>query len=107
MRFKNKFNAKPTTVAGIRFDSRREAAFYQELLLRKKAGEIHGEIEIHPVYKIDVNGKHVCKVELDFVYKDTMERRHYVDVKGFYPPLSRLKHKLLFAVEGIRVEVVR
>jgi hypothetical protein len=36
----NKYNAKRTTVDGITFDSKREAARWQELRLLERAGEI-------------------------------------------------------------------
>ena len=104
---RHKYGAVRTTVDGISFDSKREAAFYQELTLRKKAGEIHGEIDIHPVYPIIVEGNRICTVELDFAFHDTAGKRHYIDVKGRDLPMSRLKRKLLFACHGIRVEVIR
>jgi hypothetical protein len=37
-----KYGAEPTVVDGIRFDSKKEAARYQELKLLAKAGEIQG-----------------------------------------------------------------
>lgn len=36
----NKFGAKPTTVDGIRFDSRKEATRWSQLMLLQRAGEI-------------------------------------------------------------------
>lgn len=103
----HKYMAVRTTVDGHNFPSKREAQRYQELLILKKAGEIHGEIDLQPVFPIVINGHHVCKVILDFSYRDAMGRRHYEDVKGFFTPMSKLKHKLLFAAHGITVEVVR
>jgi hypothetical protein len=38
----SKYRAIPTTVDGIRFDSKREAARYGELKLLEKAGHIRG-----------------------------------------------------------------
>ena len=37
---RNKYNAKPTLVDGIRFDSKKEANRYRELKLLKQAGEV-------------------------------------------------------------------
>lgn len=36
----HKFKAKPTVADGIRFDSKKEAKYYEDLKLRQKAGEV-------------------------------------------------------------------
>lgn len=47
----HKFNAKPTTVDGIRFASQAEARRYSELKLLEKAGEIIN-LELQPVFDL-------------------------------------------------------
>ena len=106
-RRRSKYNAKRTELDGYKFDSLAEARHYSDLLVRKAAGEIHGDIEVHPVYPIVVNGHPVCRVELDFRYRDTAGKEHVVDIKGRDLPMSKLKRKLLFAAHGVSVAVIR
>lgn len=91
---------------GYRFDSLREAAHYQELKLLLRAGEISG-LGVHPQYPIVINDQRICTVELDFFYTDKDGAEHVVDVKGLDTPVSRLKRKMVEAVYGIKVEVVK
>jgi len=37
---RHKFGAKPTVSDGIRFDSKLEARYYEQIKLRKRAGEV-------------------------------------------------------------------
>ena len=48
----NKFNAQPTTVDGIRFDSQAEARRYAQLKALQAAGAISG-LKVHPVFLLD------------------------------------------------------
>ena len=101
----NKYGAKRTTVDGINFDSKREAARYSELKLMRDAGLIR-LLEIHPRFSIDHAANHICIVELDFRY---WQDGHlvYEDVKGKDNPLSALKRKLVEAFYGIKVELIK
>ena len=101
----NKFGAVKTVVDGITFHSGAEARRYQQLKLLERAGHIR-QIELQPVYKIEIGGKHVCKVILDFRYFDG-EQRVVEDVKGRDTAVSRLKRKLVEAsYPGTKVTVV-
>jgi hypothetical protein len=104
---RNKYNAKRCELDGIKFDSLMEMKYYQELKLRRKANEIDF-IRCHPRFPIELNGAVVCQVELDFQYFDNATQKTiFVDVKGIYPPISRLKHKLFRAQYGEIVTIVR
>ena len=92
-------------VDGIWFDSKREAARYNELKLMQSAGLIRG-LSCHPKMRIEYNCQLICVVELDFYYGDGL-LEHYEDVKGKDNPLSALKRKLVEAFYGIKVEVLR
>ena len=100
MRF-SKFRNKRTMLDGIAFDSKKEAARYQELKLLERAGEI-SELKLQPTFSIEVGGHRICKYRADFAYKqggaDVVE-----DVKGIKTPTYRLKAKLLKAVHGITI----
>lgn len=102
-----KYNAQRQVVDGITFMSRREAREYAELRLLEKAGHIEGLI-LQPKFPIQIGGMKVCTVIADFQYldKETGETR-VVDTKGFDTSISRLKRKLVKAVHGVEIEVVR
>jgi hypothetical protein len=89
-----------------KFDSKREAARYGELKLLERAKHIR-QLELQPVYSIDIGGRHICRVILDFRYWEGTER-FTEDVKGKDNPLSRLKRKLVEAAyPGTKVRIVK
>ena len=104
----NKYGAQRVQVDGIYFDSKAEAARFNELKLMQNAGLIT-KLETHPVYGIYYNGYTICMVELDFKYWH-IKRGEYVyeDVKSkpTNTSTSALKRKLVHAFHGIEVELV-
>ena len=56
-----------TQVDGITFDSLDEAARYGELKLEEKAVLIT-DLQVHKLFRLDVNGIHICDYESDFTY---------------------------------------
>ena len=102
---RHKFHAVRTEVDGITFSSKKEAKRYQELLLLKRAGEISG-LQIQPRFSIDIDGKHICNVVLDFSYQNKNGAFVYEDTKGLDTPISKLKRKLVEAIYKIKVEVL-
>lgn len=105
---KNKFGAKRTTVDGITFDSKREAAFYAELKLREKAGEVAG-VELQRRFALlGQDGSLICTYVADFCFWDHVaDRFRCVDVKGVETDVFKIKRKLKKACLGIDVEVVK
>ena len=98
-----KYHAKPTEVDGIKFDSKKEAKRYKDLLLLQKAGKIT-DLKLQPVIRCVVNGELVCKYIADFFYIDRETFKEvYLDVKGYRTPIYRLKKKLVFACLGISI----
>ena len=95
-------------VDGYKFDSKREAEIYGVLKLRMKKGEI-SELELQRKYPIIVDGQKICNYFADFNYKDLRDGKYYtVDVKGMEPtPVFKLKAKLLKAVYGITITIVK
>ena len=84
---RNKYNAIKTTVNGIVFASKREAARYQMLLLELKAGkitdlELQCKYELQPAF--DKNDVHYRAIvyKADFTYKQS-GKVVVEDVKGF------------------------
>ena len=105
---RSKYGATKTMIDGIVFDSKREAAYYSELKIREKAGEVSG-LALQRAFPIIINGQSVGKFLSDFAFIDhTQEDRlRVVDVKGYDTPLSRFKRKCVEAFYQIKVEIVR
>ena len=106
MRRRNKYNASKVRFDGYVFDSKREAEYYSELKLRERAGEI-SNINVHPSFPIEIMGRPICKVVLDFVYTDKNGDDRYIDVKGMKTAISILKKKMCEAQYGIDIEWVK
>lgn len=62
-----KYRNKVTYVDGHRFDSRAEAARYGVLLMQQRAGLI-ANLEVHPRFRLEVNGELVGHYRADFRY---------------------------------------
>lgn len=91
-------NVKQTLPDGQIFDSKREAARYQELLLLQAAGEIVGEIERQVLIRLEVNGRLVCKYKPDFRYTLKTGIKVIDETKGFHTPEFKIKWKLMQAI---------
>lgn len=105
---RNKYNAKRCEEDGIKFDSLAERDYYRQLRLRSLGAKEISCIVCHPQFPITINEIQVCKVELDFQYLDHEAKKIiYVDVKGVYTAISRLKHKLFEAQYNEKVTIVR
>lgn len=104
----SKYRNVPTVVDGIRFASKREAAYYSELKLREKAGEVY-EIELQRRYALTApNGMLLATYVADMVFYDAVQRKtRVVDVKGKETDMFRLKRKMMRGLLGIEVEIVK
>ena len=103
---KSKFGNVKTEVDGVSFDSKGEAAYWQTLKLRERAGEI-SDLKRQVVFRIDVEGQHICRVIPDFAYAEG----GLLVVADFKSPASmtpefKLKRKLMRAVHGIDIQIV-
>lgn len=95
----NKYHNRKTIVDGIKFDSKREAARYQELKLLEQSGEIV-HLELQPVLilqdKFQHNGKTIRAItyKADFAYYDLKTDQAVIeDVKGMETDVFKLKKK--------------
>jgi hypothetical protein len=102
-----KYRNHKVAIDGIQYDSKKEASRHAELLLLERGGVI-SNLELQPVYRIEINGILVCKYIGDFRYvengqavvedvKSPITRKH---------PVYRLKYKLVQAVHGISIKEV-
>ena len=102
----SKYHNKKVTVDGITFDSKREAARWQELRSMERAGEITGlvrqvKIELIPKTKL----YRACYYIPDFAYFDKREGKTvYEDSKGMKTKEYLLKRKLLYWRHGIEIK---
>lgn len=102
---RNKYGAKPTTVNGIRFHSKRESEHYLKLRRELLEGKI-SDLELQPAYQITVNGMKICKYVADFRYN--RDGASIVeDVKGMDTRLSKIKRKLVKALYNVDVLIIK
>jgi hypothetical protein len=96
-------------VDGIRFDSKKEAGRYRQLLLLEGHGDVRG-IRLQVPYELRVAGKLICKYKADFEFEERQASgwvKITEDVKGQKDSAAyrvfRLKAKLMEALFGIVV----
>lgn len=95
-----KFNNQKTDVDGIRFDSRKEAKYYEDLLWLQRTGtvksiELQPEFVLQPAY--EVAGKKIRPIiyRADFKVTEATGHIYYVDTKGMRTQVYLLKKKML------------
>lgn len=103
---RGKYGAVPTTVNGIRFASKAEAARYQTLIVAERAGEI-SDLKLQTSWPLVVGGVKVATYRADFEYLDADVRRVVEDVKGVSTPVYKLKKRLMLALHGIEIREIR
>lgn len=86
----NKYHNHPTTVDGIRFDSKREARYYEQLKIRVAAGEVAYFLRQVPLY---LPGGTRYVVDFVLFYADPEHSPEYVDVKGRETQVFRMKKR--------------
>lgn len=106
----HKYGAKVTYVDDIRFASKLEAERYSYLKTLERAGSIR-DLKLQPRYKIHVNGEMICTYVGDFEYEKEVKDGEWIfvleDTKGVETPEFKLKKKLVKAVHGIEINVVK
>ena len=108
---KSKYRNEKVVLDGITFDSKKEARYYANLLIQKKAGIVK-EFELQPVFILQdgyrtKDGKKVREIayRADFRVTYTDSRQVVIDVKGHKTKEYLLKKKmLLFRYPDIEFE---
>jgi hypothetical protein len=78
-----------------------------ELQLLERGGLIR-DLEHQVRFRLDVNGHHICDYICDWKYYDNERGCEIVeDAKGLLTDVCRMKLKLMTAVHGVDVELVR
>lgn len=98
---KHKYNAKKTEVDGIRFDSKKEARYYQDLLLRQRAGEV---VFFLRQTAFHLPGGVVYRIDFQEFHSDGTV--HFVDVKGMKTQMYIAKKKMVEATYPVTIEEV-
>ena len=96
----NKWKNKPTTIDGITFDSKKEAEYYCELKLLKRAGlvkdfEMQVPYQLQPGYKRDGRAVRAITYVADFRITYPDGHVEVVDVKGAKTEVYKIKKKIL------------
>jgi hypothetical protein len=107
---RSKFNSRPIACRqGVIHQSTLEARRCDELHLMQQGGLIK-DLRAHPQvrFRLDVDGHHICDYLADFCYFDIERNSEVVeDTKGVITDVCRMKLKLMAAVHGVDVELVR
>ena len=105
---------KKVVVDGIKFDSKKEAKRYRDLLLMQRAGEI-SDLETQPRFRLvegvkfsgDKRAKPAIRYTADFAYTDVKTGKRVIeDVKS---PVTRkktdykMRRHMMLAIHGIEV----
>ena len=96
---RHKFNAKPTVADGIRFDSKKEAKYYEELKLRQKAGDIVFFLRQVPLH---LPGK--TRYVIDFLEFHADGTVHFVEIKGHKTEVYKIKKRQAESLYPIQIE---
>lgn len=105
---KAKYRNVRVVIDGIKFDSKREGAYYAELKIRERAGEVSAVELQTPFALVGPDGTLISTYKADFCFWDhTADRFRVIDVKGVETKEFRMKKRLMKSLKGIEIEVVR
>ncbi len=96
---RSKYNAKKVVIDDIKFDSKAEAAYYQQLKLLKMTGEVVS-FDLQPEFVLQEsfrkNGKlyRAIKYKADFLVRYSDGHEELIDIKGMLTKEFRIKQKL-------------
>lgn len=97
----HKYNAKPNTVDGIRFDSKKEANYYLALKQRVIDGKV-----ITFLRQVPLHLPGGTKLVVDFLEFHADGTAHFVDVKGMETDAFKIKKREVEAIYPFEIEVV-
>lgn len=98
---RHKFRAKITERDGIKFSSKKEAAYYERLKLRVAAGEV-----LFFLRQVPIHLPGGVKLVVDFQEFRADGSVHFVDTKGMETESFRAKRRMVEALYPIEIETV-
>ncbi len=105
----NKYRNTKVTIDGYKFDSKKEAEYYGQLMLLLKAKKIKS-FEKQYKMPINVNGIHIANYVLDFKVEHLNGDIEHIDIKAqkkdgkwITTSLFSIKKKLIEAIYGIKI----
>lgn len=110
---KSKYNNEKTVVDGIKFDSKKEAEYYIQLKLLKKAGEIKDiglqpKFELQPGFKKNGVTYRPITYIADFVITNNDGTTEIVDIKGVETQVFKIKKKLFeYMYPDLNLKVIK
>lgn len=110
---RSKYGNQKVTYDGIKFDSKRECARYQQLKLLERVGKI-SDLRLQVPFVLAARVKYsnalkatpAMKYVADFVYLDENGQPVVEDSKGFKTPEYKIKRHLMLDRHGIEVREV-
>lgn len=103
MKLNHKFKATRTECDGIKFDSKLEAKYYQQLKLRQRAGEVVLFLRQVPFH---LPGGVVYRCDFQEFHQDGSV--HFIDVKGMETESFKAKKRMVEQVYcPVKIEIVK
>lgn len=108
----NKYHNKKVIVNGYKFDSIKEANYYNQLKLLQRAGlirdlELQKTFILQPSFKLNNKTRRQIAYKADFTYFSNEDNKiHVVDVKGFRVDVYKVKKKMFEYKYGIEIEEI-
>lgn len=109
----SKYRNTPTTFAGLKFDSKREAARWGELCILERVGRISGlrrqvAYELAPSVKFEgaKRAQPALRLIVDFEYTEDGQKI-CEDVKGVVTTAFTIKRHLMLSQHGVQVRVTK
>jgi hypothetical protein len=98
---KHKFNAKTTELDGIKFSSKKEAAYYVRLKRLVAAGDV-----VFFLRQVPLHLPGGVRLVVDFLEFRADGTVHFVDTKGMETESFKAKRRMIEAVYPIQIETV-
>ena len=108
----NKYHNKKVIVNGHKFDSIKEANYYNQLKLLQRAGliknlELQKTFILQPSFKLNNKTRRHITYKADFTYFSNEDNKiHVIDVKGFKTDVYNIKKKMFEYKYGIEIEEI-
>lgn len=103
---RNKYGNRRVEIDGVKYASQAEAQRGETLRLLERAGQITF-LRHQPRFPLVINGVKVCTYVADAEYRDAKGELVVEDVKGVETDVFKIKRKLMKALHGIDVQLVR